>query len=526
MRRVFGMETEYSVVMETKSDCKYPFGKGFGASVLLDKLDWAILKPYALQSRNLQRLCVRREQKSSMSFGGVISYWIGATGARVYGDMEDAVLEYASPECDSIEGVMQADKGGERIVEMLKDIHRSGRYRAAGDAHDDARCFIFKNNSDCIRGRSVRSSSFWGSHENYEMPAQLMPIRYLGASGIFERSPFVHALASLLAVRPVLTGAGGLYFDVPAGEWRYAVSPRGLVTKSLYSSRCDMSPKPMVMFKDECDSHTGYIRLQIPVGESNMLPESLRFRFAFVSAFLHFWEDGGSERFSELPLFEFPTDALETVSRDCELSEKLILGQRRSSCTAIDVLLEWTLIFLRYIDVSCRRDELREEYEILARAYSLLEAAEKNPEALVNETDWGLKYSLLTAHCDKKGVGFDDIRSRFIDLWYSETSPTGLYNAWQRKAVRDPFCEEELHEIVWAHAAAPRAELRKRYVKALARRDQKMDRYHGWIFFESPRGPDPESELIPVSDPLVKTAPRDIIARIEKLEQSPDEPVQ
>lgn len=207
-------------------------------------------------------------------------------------------------------------------------------------------------------------------------------------------------------------------------------------------------------------------RLHISVGDSNMLPQSLRFRFAIIKAFLLFFDRNRGFGAEDLPLLEFPLEALGRFSLDTKLTAKeKVVG--RGSWNMPELLKRWLEILLGFAgNGDSGLDEI--EIAILEKALSLVDGAIKNgPEVLFKDTDWGLKLSLLLRYCDRKKIDFSHPLARRLDVYYSDLSPNGIYNIWQRKENgEDPFSKKEMDKVLWKHRAAPRAELRKRHIMA------------------------------------------------------------
>lgn len=463
--RIFGMETEYCVVLIGPSG--KIFNPVYRTDSILRPLRDIFELPYAEQDTFFQRFLVPSLTKNN--------FWIGATGGLLYGDCSGEVIEYATPECATVRSVAGADKGGEHLLCLVRDMLRQ-KYFADLDLNRRIGVkdvLIFKNNSSCIFGTELKKSTFWGSHENYEMP-----VGVLSTSDLVYQPRISRAFISFFAVRQLFAGGGGLVKE--RGRWKYVISPRALHTSDVLSAK-----NGIITFKSEgeCKSDER-IRLQISVGDSTMMESIIRMRFALTHAFFRMCECRGSFRSAfEFPVFEDPFTALHEFSRDPALTVKMPLYDRaRGSRTIGETLSEWIEIMMHWNESACVLEP--DVMEELCAAYGLAQSALKHgPDALVRSTDWGLKYDLLKKYCARHKIKFQNYKARLFDAWFSEIGPSGIYN---RVCEENPFSPEELDRTIWHHTADARAELRKQYLSTLARHDIQLSAQI-WGRFYPPR---------------------------------------
>ena len=124
-RRIFGIETEYGV------SCSFQGQR-------------------RLSPDEVARYLFRRV----VSWGRSSNVFL-ANGSRLYLDV-GSHPEYATPECDNIPQLLQADRAGDRILEGLME---DGQARLAAEGIQ-GEIYLFKNNTDT-------GGNSYGCHENY-----------------------------------------------------------------------------------------------------------------------------------------------------------------------------------------------------------------------------------------------------------------------------------------------------------------------------------------------------------------------
>lgn len=483
-----GLETEYALAALTqKGECVI---SNDAAGYILLPMDKFMHQSFARRPPLVQALKIIEESSGK--------FWVGVTGGRLYGDAigGSEVLEYATPECDTIEGVVQAAMGGDRIINLLRSLvfkeHSSG-----GQSFREL--LINKNSSDLIRGGSLEATNFLGSHENYQIGSGLIPI--FGAGNFSPKGLFIQSLASLLLARQLLVGAGGLFWDNSSKEWRYIISPRALQVNKILSEDVSRG-RPMISWRytvDFSSSAPALVRLHIPVAESNMLSWALRFRFSLVSLLLAMFAKGEFYE-SALPLLSDPVEALKIFSLDPSLKVKVDLMGERVQRTLPELLLIWLEILTKFAEHHSL--ELMEKLAILREAFKVVESLRKDPETLQDKIEWRCKLGLLHKYCARKGINFSHAKTRRFDIYFSDISPGGIYHQWLKLCGEDIFSEAELRMLVWNHKAAPRAELRKKYFSVLAENDLGSAN-HDWYKFSLAKG-----KVVGIVDPFIGTEPR------------------
>lgn len=449
---------------------------------------------------------------SDQDIRGPITSWLASTGGKLYEDCisDNSLVEYATPECDDFENAVRAEKAGERILYLVSKFlcERDIEYRR----RRVQKILFSKNNSDLIRGISLRKSGFRGSHENYQVSICYEPSSYVPDECLpdidsqtrkwrEDEKFFEENGCSFLASRILFSGAGGLRRG--RNGWQYLISPRGIITRVTAGSHATDELRPMITWKNEDNTPEDKTRLQITVGDSNTHPAALRWRLGLMCAFLHFIESEYA-RAVRTPIFQNPVRAIRLFSSDPTLRAVSPLRDGRGAWTTVECMREW-------LEILCAYAEEREchmspsERLIVREAYAIVNDSRGDPDAFSEITDWGLKLSLLRKYCSAKHLSFSDWKARRFDVYYSDISPDGIFNKWQAREARKnpsrflvPFSEEDMEVLVWQNRAAPRAELRKRHLKALFDARERGGNVYGWSVFHLH-----DNTLLVLCDPMI-----------------------
>lgn len=411
-----------------------------------------------------------------------LTFWVAETGGKFYEDLISyaPLAEYATPECCGFEQTLRAEKAGERMLHLVARFLCERRVQY----HDTSvRAILFsKNNSGAIGGKSFEDVSFRGSHENYDVSFDFVSSLDIDPDTQCGNS-FETRLASFLPVRMLFAGAGGLAHV--QDEWRYFLSPRGSVTEAIRGAPAH-DRRPMFCWVQERETEADRARLEVVCGDSNAHPAALRWRLGLTCALLRLLENG-RVRSIRLPILEDPIAAMRAFSSDPTLRVRAPLGGKRGAWTIVECAREWLDVLSRYANRAALTDA---ERSVMRDASALANASAGDPDAFSEATDWGLKRSLLEEYCRVKHLSFSDWKARRFDVHYSDISPDGIFNKWQACEARKnpsrfsvPFSEEDMNELVWRHRAAPRAELRKRHLRACFAAE--CDARHDWGRFYS-----------------------------------------
>src|SRR3712207_3142873 len=239
-RRIFGLENEYGVTCTFRGQRR-------------------------LSPDEVARYLFRRV----VSWGRSSNVFL-ENGARLYLDV-GSHPEYATPECDTVRGVVVHDKAGERILEGLVE-QAEQRLHEEGIA---GQIYLFKNNTDS-------AGNSYGSHENY----------LVARFGEFQK--LADTLIPFLVSRQIFAGAGKV-LQTPRGAV-YSVSQRAEHIWEGLSSATTRS-RPIINSRDEPHADAErYRRLHVIVGDSNMSEYTVWLKVATADLVLRMIEAGAGMR--------------------------------------------------------------------------------------------------------------------------------------------------------------------------------------------------------------------------------------
>ena len=300
-------------------------------------------------------------------------------GARLYLDV-GSHPEYATPECDSLTGLVTHDKAGERILEgLLIDAER--RLNDEGIAGD---IYLFKNNTDS-------AGNSYGCHENF----------LVARHGEFSRMADV--LIPFLVTRQLICGAGKV-LQTPRGAV-YCLSQRAEHIWEGVSSATTRS-RPIINTRDEPHADAErYRRLHVIVGDSNMNECTTLLKVGSADLVLRMMEQGIT--FKDLTL-ENPIRAIREISHDLTGTRQVKLASGRMA-SAIEIQREYFEKARAFVDTAGTDPVTEQVLDLWGRT---LKAVESGDLSLIDrEIDWATKYQLIeryraqvsTCRCPRRG---------------------------------------------------------------------------------------------------------------------------
>ncbi|HEX6254467.1 MAG TPA: Pup--protein ligase [Euzebyales bacterium] len=370
-------------------------------------------------------------------------------GARLYLDV-GSHPEYATPECDTVSGVVAHDKAGERILESLVEqaeqrLHEEG---IAGTI------FLFKNNTDS-------AGNSYGSHENYLV------------SRVGEFQKLADTLIPFLVSRQIYAGAGKV-LQTPRGAL-YSIAQRAEHIWEGLSSATTRS-RPIINSRDEPHADAErYRRLHVIVGDSNMSEYATWLKLATADLVLRMIEAGTVMR--DLTL-DNPIRAIREISHDMTCSRRVRLeGGRDLSALEIQrVYLERVMRFLQHHGSDPVSDRVVSEW---AR---VLDTLETDPLKLGRECDWVAKYHLVEDYRRRHDLPLSHPRVAMLDLQYHDVNRSrGLYYLLQRRAKVDRVVDDAAIRLAMrTPPQSTRAKLRGEFIRQAKRkrRDFTVDWVH------------------------------------------------
>jgi proteasome accessory factor A len=370
-------------------------------------------------------------------------------GARLYLDV-GSHPEYATPECDTVSGVVAHDKAGERILESLVEqaeqrLHEEG---IAGTI------FLFKNNTDS-------AGNSYGSHENYLV------------SRVGEFQKLADTLIPFLVSRQIYAGAGKV-LQTPRGAL-YSIAQRAEHIWEGLSSATTRS-RPIINSRDEPHADAErYRRLHVIVGDSNMSEYATWLKLATADLVLRMIEAGTVMR--DLTL-DNPIRAIREISHDMTCSRRVRLeGGRELSALEIQrAYLERVMRFLQHHGSDPVTDRVVTEW---AR---VLDTLETDPLKLGRECDWVAKYHLVEDYRRRHDLPLSHPRVAMLDLQYHDVNRSrGLYYLLQRRAKVDRVVDDAAIRLAMrTPPQSTRAKLRGEFIRQAKRkrRDFTVDWVH------------------------------------------------
>ncbi|MBW3606734.1 MAG: Pup--protein ligase [Actinobacteria bacterium] len=370
-------------------------------------------------------------------------------GARLYLDV-GSHPEYATPECDTVTGVVAHDKAGERILESLVEqaeqrLHEEG---IAGTI------FLFKNNTDS-------AGNSYGSHENY----------LVSRIGEFQR--LADTLIPFLVSRQIYAGAGKV-LQTPRGAL-YSIAQRAEHIWEGLSSATTRS-RPIINSRDEPHADAErYRRLHVIVGDSNMSEYATWLKLATADLVLRMIEAGAVTR--DLTL-DNPIRAIREISHDmtCRRRVRLEGGRELSALEIQRVYLERVARFVQHNGSDPATDH------VLAEWSRVLDTLETDPLKLSRECDWVAKYHLVEDYRRRHELPLSHPRVAMLDLQYHDVNRSrGLYYLLQRRNKVDRVVDDgEIKVAMRTPPQTTRARLRGEFIRQAKRkrRDFTVDWVH------------------------------------------------
>ena len=351
-----------------------------------------------------------------------------ANGGRLY--VDGAHPEYSTPECSTPREVVAFERVGERILaqslQELAKVRGSEQY------------LLYKNNSDG-KGNS------YGYHENY-LVSRSVP---------FDK--IIRVLTPFLVTRPIFAGAGKVGAENQTAPAEFQISQRADFFECLVDLNT-MVKRPIINSRDE--PHADYAkfrRLHVIVGDANMAEVSTYLKVGTLDIVLDLLESG-----AELPQVELeePVRAFKQVSRDLEMKQTIKLAGGRPT-TALEI----QRAYLAAATASyATRGATPATQDVLARWADVLSKLERDPRLLVKELDWVAKRHLIESYMDRKGCGWDDPRTKLMDLQYHDVRPEkGLFYTLERGGHIERVVEEvEIRQAEFTPPPGTRAYFRGR----------------------------------------------------------------
>lgn len=358
-RRIYGLETEYALGVETVDRRLRPIDPG----MLFDHLETGVRRRY----RTLEGDSFGRNPETIVCLDGdgigIREGRFLESGARFYYDTGH--VEWATPETTSAADAVYYGLAGEAtLVEVARELKMP----------QGTRLILLKNNVDYAHGRT------YGCHENY--------LVHRGESAAGERrflALLIEQLAPFLVTRQIFTGAGKVGATDPSAGVGYQISQRADYIERLTSEET-RSERAIVNLRDESLSDPRrFRRLHLILGDSNRSPIANLLKLGTTGLVLQMIEHGGVRG---VPRLADPVAAMRSVSRDLTCRRPLPL-ERGGAASPIEVQRAYLAAAEGQLPAETISDPSTREILTLWR--EVLDDLDIDPRRAADRVDWVIK---------------------------------------------------------------------------------------------------------------------------------------
>ncbi len=357
-------------------------------------------------------------------------------GGRLY--LDSGHLEYASPECRTLEDLIAAEVAGDRMLSSAVEL-----------LGQQGSVFFIKNNTDHF-------GHTFGYHENYCL--RVSP----------RSRDMVEGLLPFLVTRQIFAGAGMVMPVRRSGRGRggeatdtaYQLSQRAAFVSVDVSHRVRFGGRPILNLRDEPLAGGLYRRLHIIIGDANRSEYTTALKIgttALVAQLLELGWDPGLE-------LENPVHALKDISRNTRGGWTARFVDR-GTMPAVDVQR-------LYLHEATRNFFGRDPDTdwVLRNWAQVINGLELDPLRLDGHLDWVTKWHQLNAFAEQSPQGWEDPQLIKVDLAYHHVEPqTSLYESLRkRNRVSTLVDEQRIERAVTEPPPNTRAVGRSRVIRALA----------------------------------------------------------
>ena len=324
-------------------------------------------------------------------------------GARLYHDEHH--IEYSGPEIREsdesgyswLDEIVASEIVGEEVVRLL--LTHALQDRAISK-------FALHKRVVDIWGTT------WGYHENYLCDRKAIPTLSTSKYGTEQAHPDIDLLTTWLAVRNLLTGAGGMV----RGQYVLGQKSSQLTCEATTDT---VSRKPLVNLRDEAHANaTDYRRLHFTAADANISPFVTRLKFGATALFLRMTE-AGKRAESELRLKPgYGHELAKRVSTDTTFEHRVVLN---SGETVPHIELIARLAGRAATFIAGREDVSPEERWVVATLHELVDGFREDPWQL-DSLDWVMRKHIIDRQLGRLGLSIDTTAGRDmaegVDLRY------------------------------------------------------------------------------------------------------------
>ncbi len=440
IRRIFGLETEYGVVV-------VPTGPRNDTPL-----------PTVEEAVTLMFSATPNAHRTTNHFL--------PNGSRMYVDI-GAHPEYATAECDRLDDAVASDRAGDL---MLTDLVTTANATLAGRGVP-GRLHLLRTNADS-------AGNTFGCHENYQVPRDL------------DFGRLTDAMTAFLVSRPVLTGCGQVVSG-PDGPV-YAFSTRAGHTATTTSADPTRA-RPLINTKDEPHADDSrWRRLHVLSGDSNIAEHSTALKLGWTCLVLDLVEAGGDVE-DLVPVD--PMAAMHTYNTDPtgRATAPTRGGQRLSAVDVQERFLELVTAHLeRTTGAPGPGTPSRWVLDLVSDGLQAVRTG--NPELVDTRLDWAVKGRVLGEYAQRNGLALDDPRVARIALAYHDLDPVaGLAGRLRRGGHLAGFVDDAQIDLA-AHTPpqTTRAKVRGEFVAWVAARGLPASVNWGQVRLDRPVRPEIE----------------------------------
>lgn len=255
VRRVYGTETEFSIVIARKNE-------------LVDgRLCYDV--PDQDELKDIVQGCLPKsvdglpEHLPSAVYRGA-SAWL-YNGGKWYLDVQH--VEYATPEAANLDDLVASEYAGERLCFLaLENAVKQGYFKA------------FSLNKRCVD----KDGTSWGYHENYLVRRSALDPSQFEA----KHTAAFNLLALHLATRNIYCGAGMVR------DGKFYIAQKASVLTCDYSE-ATVTSKPLINLRDEPHANSNdYVRLHVTSADPHMSPWATKISVGTTELIISMIEDG------------------------------------------------------------------------------------------------------------------------------------------------------------------------------------------------------------------------------------------
>lgn len=409
IRRIMGLETEYSFIPSTKDN-----------RILSEEIDLRPLCDNESTTRPLQDLILNcySIDLDGAEFTGHFLNAMMRNGSRVY---QDTGLhpEYSTPECSNPRSLVIATRAGDELM-----------YRASIDQVTSREIGnLFKDNT------GTQDEKSWGAHENYLVDRNL---------DFYRLSEF---MIPFFVSRQIFTGAGKIR-DI------FEISQRANHIHEIIGCNT-VDNRSIINTRDEPHANRDkYRRFHVINGDANMCDVATYLKFGTTCLVLDLIEDDLKLE-NSVDLYN-PVKSFHQVSRDATLKQKLRL-ENGLEATAIEIQRQY---YERAKEAYLgKRDEITDD--ILYRWGQTLDCLEINPDLLIGKIDWITKRTILDSKMRKKGLKLHDPEIRMRAAAYHKIGRDAIFDVLRKKGtIEELTTKEEIEDAIRNPPRDTRAYLR------------------------------------------------------------------